>query len=99
MERWLHDFLEAWLPWVGIAQVVYLVPLWQNLRSRGRPRAARALLLAGGATAAASGLSWAFTPQLRHGSAALQAGSGLLALASVVALIWCGRELRRCLRV
>ena len=54
--------------------------------------------MAGGATGGTSGLAWAFALNLRRASAALQAGSGMLALASVVALIWCGRELRNSLR-
>lgn len=99
MDRWLQEFLAAWLRWAGIVQLVYLVPLWLGLRSQRRAAAARALLVAGGATAAGSGLTWACAADLRRASAALQAGCGLLALASAVALIWCGRELRRCLRV
>jgi len=98
MGRWLNEFLAAWLRWAGLVQVVYLAPLWRRLRVEGRPAAARALLLTGGATAAASGLAWAFALNLRRAPASVQAGSGILALASVVALVWCGRELRRSLR-
>ena len=98
MCRWLSDFLSHWVCWAWLLQLVYLVPLWRSLRSQGRPIASGALLLAGGATAAASGLAWAFALNSRRASASLQAGSGILALAAVVALIWCGRELRRRLR-
>ncbi|MCX5794574.1 MAG: hypothetical protein NTY77_03650 [Elusimicrobia bacterium] len=98
MGRWLSDFLRAWLLWAGLLQLIYLVPLWRSLRAQSRPAAARGLLLAGGATVSASGLSWAFALNMGRAPAAVQAGSGLLALASVVALIWCGRELRRSLR-
>ncbi len=98
MGRWLHEFLAAWLRWTGLIQLAYLVPLWRSLRSKARPAAAHSLLLAGGATAAASALSWAFALNHRHTSVSLQAGSGILALASVVALVWFGRELRHSLR-
>ena len=98
MGRWLSDFLAAWLRWAGIVQLVYLAPHWRRLRGEGRPATVRGLLLAGGATAAASGLAWAFALNHRRAGASLQAASGMLALASVVALVWCGRELRRRLR-
>jgi hypothetical protein len=98
MGRWLSDFLANWVCWAGIVQLVYLAPLWQGLRSKGRPIAARALLLAGGATAAASGLAWAFALNHRRAGASLQAACGMLALASSVGLFWCGRELRRRLK-
>ena len=98
MCRWLSDFLANWVCWAWLLQLAYLVPLWRHLRSTGRPLAARALLLAGGATAAAGGLAWAFALNHRRASVSLQAASGIFALAAVVALIWCGRELRRSLQ-
>ena len=98
MGRWLSDFLAGWLGWAGLIQLAYLAPLWRSQRSQGRPLSARAMLLAGGATAAASGLAWAFALNHRRASASLQAASGMLALASSVGLFWCGRELRRRLK-
>ncbi|MBI5241686.1 MAG: hypothetical protein HY926_14530 [Elusimicrobia bacterium] len=98
MGRWLSDYLRAWLFWAGAVQLLYAVPLWRGRRAAGRPLAARVLLLAAGATAAASALAWAFSLNRRHASLSLQAGSGILALAAFVALLWCGRELRRSLR-
>jgi hypothetical protein len=99
MGRWLNEFLSAWLRWAGIAQLVYLVPLWRGLRLESRPAAARALLLAGGATACVAGLAWAaHLYHQPHPLMSLQAAAGMLALGSAVSLAWCGRELRNSLR-
>lgn len=94
MGRWLSDYLRAWLFWAGAVQILYVVPLWRGRRAAGRPRAARALLLGAGATAAASALAWAFLLNYRGASLSLQAGSGILALTALVALVWCAREMR-----
>ena len=94
MGRWLSDYLRAWLFWAGAVQLLYAVPLWRGRRAAGRPRAARALLLGAGATAAASVLAWAFLLNYRGAPLSLQAGSGILALTALVALVWCARELR-----
>ena len=94
MGRWLSDYLRAWLFWAGAVQLLYAVPLWRGRRAAGRPRAARALLLGAGATAAASVLAWAFLLNYRGAPLSLQAGSGILALTALVALAWCARELR-----
>jgi hypothetical protein len=98
MGRWLRDYLWAWLLWAGLLQGLYAVPLWRGRRAAGRPLAARGLLLAAGATAAASALAWAFVLNHRGASISLQAGSGILALTASVALLWCCRELRHSLR-
>jgi len=36
---------------VGVVQVGYVVPIWRLLRRKGKPRAAKGLLLAAGLTA------------------------------------------------
>ena len=39
-------------------------------------------------------LAWAFLLNYRGAPLSLQAGSGILALTALVALVWCARELR-----
>jgi len=97
--RWLAEFVSPWLRWVGLTQFVYLGPLWKKLQDRGRPEAARAMALSGGATLAASGLAWSVALQRRPGASfSLQAACGLMAMACAVALLWLTRELRRRLK-
>lgn len=47
----LLPFVYALVGAIGLVQVGYVVPLWRFLRRKGRPRAARGVLLAAAITA------------------------------------------------
>jgi hypothetical protein len=99
MSQWLAEFLTPWLRWVGLTQLIYVGPLWNRLRGKGRPAEAKALALAGGLTLALSILCWSAVVGRDPASPiSLQAVCGMTTLVGAVAMLWLARELRRSLK-